>query len=119
MSNHIPHRQFPFLDRYVVCLFSFKDFGRSANWYIQLLQLLWRDFFYTAAFGTPNFDQMKGNSICKQVINSYPSCSQPVLLAFSKRLQTVVLHLSYCRLFYILNVGMYEILLVTDAYVQS
>lgn len=73
MSNHIPHRQFPFLDRYVVCLFSFKDFGRSANWYIQLLQLLWRDFFYTAAFGTPNFDQMKGNSICKQVINSYPS----------------------------------------------
>ncbi|KAL2926258.1 (6-4)DNA photolyase [Bienertia sinuspersici] len=30
-------------------------------------QLLWRDFFYTAAFGTPNFDQMRGNSICKQI----------------------------------------------------
>ncbi|KAL5823157.1 hypothetical protein ACOSQ4_021057 [Xanthoceras sorbifolium] len=28
-------------------------------------QLLWRDFFYTAAFGTPNFDRMKGNRICK------------------------------------------------------
>ncbi|KAF8400694.1 hypothetical protein HHK36_013994 [Tetracentron sinense] len=30
-------------------------------------QLLWRDFFYTVAFGTPNFDQMKGNRICKQL----------------------------------------------------
>ncbi|KAF6164526.1 hypothetical protein GIB67_025352 [Kingdonia uniflora] len=30
-------------------------------------QLLWRDFFYTAAFGTSNFDQMKGNRICKQI----------------------------------------------------
>ncbi|WJX42807.1 (6-4)DNA photolyase, variant 2 [Trifolium repens] len=30
-------------------------------------QLLWRDFFYTAAFGTPNFDKMKGNRICKQI----------------------------------------------------
>ncbi|XP_052144193.1 (6-4)DNA photolyase isoform X2 [Oryza glaberrima] len=30
-------------------------------------QLLWRDFFYTVAFGTPNFDQMKGNKICKQI----------------------------------------------------
>ncbi|XAR50580.1 (6-4)DNA photolyase [Bertholletia excelsa] len=30
-------------------------------------QLLWRDFFYTAAFGTPNFDQMKDNRICKQI----------------------------------------------------
>ncbi|GLT71697.1 hypothetical protein SLA2020_436960 [Shorea laevis] len=30
-------------------------------------QLLWRDFFYTVAFGTPNFAQMKGNSICKQI----------------------------------------------------
>ncbi|XP_027344568.1 (6-4)DNA photolyase isoform X2 [Abrus precatorius] len=30
-------------------------------------QLLWRDFFYTAAFGTPNFDRMKGNRICKQI----------------------------------------------------
>ncbi|PUZ74606.1 hypothetical protein GQ55_1G078500 [Panicum hallii var. hallii] len=30
-------------------------------------QLLWRDFFYTVSFGTPNFDQMKGNKICKQI----------------------------------------------------
>ncbi|XP_057772927.1 (6-4)DNA photolyase [Salvia miltiorrhiza] len=30
-------------------------------------QLLWRDFFYTVAFGTPNFDQMKDNNICKQI----------------------------------------------------
>ncbi|KAK8514322.1 hypothetical protein V6N13_063216 [Hibiscus sabdariffa] len=30
-------------------------------------QLLWREFFYTAAFGTPNFDKMKGNKICKQI----------------------------------------------------
>ncbi|KAK6912169.1 Cryptochrome/DNA photolyase, FAD-binding domain [Dillenia turbinata] len=30
-------------------------------------QLLWREFFYTAAFGTPNFDQMKDNRICKQL----------------------------------------------------
>lgn len=30
-------------------------------------QLLWRDFFYTAAFGTPNFDSMKDNRICKQI----------------------------------------------------
>ncbi|XP_039053802.1 (6-4)DNA photolyase isoform X3 [Hibiscus syriacus] len=30
-------------------------------------QLLWRDFFYTVAFGTPNFDKMKGNKICKQL----------------------------------------------------
>ncbi|GAA0149276.1 DNA photolyase [Lithospermum erythrorhizon] len=30
-------------------------------------QLLWRDFFYTVAFGTPNFDRMKGNEICKQI----------------------------------------------------
>ncbi|WCJ40620.1 Cryptochrome-1 [Euphorbia peplus] len=30
-------------------------------------QLLWRDFFYTVALGTPNFDQMKDNRICKQI----------------------------------------------------
>ncbi|KAK7294117.1 hypothetical protein RJT34_17000 [Clitoria ternatea] len=30
-------------------------------------QLLWREFFYTAAFGTPNFDRMRGNRICKQI----------------------------------------------------
>ncbi|KAH7547361.1 hypothetical protein FEM48_Zijuj01G0301600 [Ziziphus jujuba var. spinosa] len=30
-------------------------------------QLLWREFFYTVAFGTPNFDQMKDSRICKQI----------------------------------------------------
>ncbi|XP_019156292.1 PREDICTED: (6-4)DNA photolyase isoform X2 [Ipomoea nil] len=30
-------------------------------------QLLWRDFFYTVAFGTPSFDRMRGNRICKQI----------------------------------------------------
>ncbi|MQM06510.1 hypothetical protein Taro_039331 [Colocasia esculenta] len=30
-------------------------------------QLLWREFFYTVAFGTPNFDQMRENKICKQI----------------------------------------------------
>ncbi|KAJ4718316.1 (6-4)DNA photolyase [Melia azedarach] len=30
-------------------------------------QLMWRDFFYTVAFATPNFDRMKGNRICKQI----------------------------------------------------
>ncbi|KAK6284633.1 hypothetical protein POUND7_003585 [Theobroma cacao] len=30
-------------------------------------QLLWREFFYTVAFGTPNFDKMNGNKICKQI----------------------------------------------------
>ncbi|OMO54266.1 Cytochrome c oxidase, subunit Vb [Corchorus capsularis] len=34
---------------------------------IRPLQLLWREFFYTVAFGTPNFDKMKGNKICKQI----------------------------------------------------
>ncbi|XP_052183111.1 (6-4)DNA photolyase isoform X2 [Diospyros lotus] len=30
-------------------------------------QLLWRDFFYTVAYGTPHFDQMEGNRISKQI----------------------------------------------------
>eukprot|EP01018_Ginkgo_biloba_P022047 Gb_03016 [translate_table: standard] len=30
-------------------------------------QLLWREFFYTVAYGTTNFDQMKGNPICRQI----------------------------------------------------
>lgn len=30
-------------------------------------QLLWRDFFYTVAFGTPNFDKMRGNKLCRQI----------------------------------------------------
>lgn len=31
-------------------------------------QLLWREFFYTVAYGTPKFDQMEGNPICKQCV---------------------------------------------------
>lgn len=30
-------------------------------------QLLWREFFYTAATNNPNFDKMSGNSICVQI----------------------------------------------------
>ncbi|XP_071802259.1 cryptochrome-1-like isoform X1 [Asterias amurensis] len=30
-------------------------------------QLLWREFYYIAAAGTPNFDKMEGNSVCLQV----------------------------------------------------
>ncbi|XP_055925204.1 cryptochrome-1-like isoform X1 [Argiope bruennichi] len=30
-------------------------------------QLFWREFFYTAGFATPNFDQMVGNPVCKQI----------------------------------------------------
>ena len=36
-------------------------------------QLLWREFFYTAATRNPNFDRMLGNPICIQVkICSWP-----------------------------------------------
>ncbi|XP_042411116.1 (6-4)DNA photolyase-like isoform X1 [Zingiber officinale] len=42
--------------------------GKHTSPPVSLLgQLLWREFFYTVAFGTPNFDQMIGNKICKQV----------------------------------------------------
>ncbi|KAL3690722.1 hypothetical protein R1sor_004373 [Riccia sorocarpa] len=30
-------------------------------------QILWREFFYTAGYGTPNFDRMVGNPICRQI----------------------------------------------------
>ncbi|KAJ3597159.1 hypothetical protein NHX12_003559 [Muraenolepis orangiensis] len=30
-------------------------------------QLLWREFFYTAATGNPSFDRMEGNPICVQI----------------------------------------------------
>ncbi|CAI5466934.1 unnamed protein product [Closterium sp. Yama58-4] len=30
-------------------------------------QLLWREFFYTAAYGTPHFDRMQDSSICRQI----------------------------------------------------
>lgn len=39
-------------------------------------QLLWREFFYTAATNNPNFDRMEGNPICVQV-GRRPSCRPP------------------------------------------
>ena len=30
-------------------------------------QLLWREFFYTVGDGTPNFDKMEGNPVCRQI----------------------------------------------------
>ena len=30
-------------------------------------QLLWREFYYAAAFGTPNFGKMVGNPVCRQI----------------------------------------------------
>ncbi|KAH7565099.1 hypothetical protein JRO89_XS09G0131900 [Xanthoceras sorbifolium] len=51
------------------CLIDvYKDVKKHTTPPVSLVgQLLWRDFFYTAAFGTPNFDRMKGNRICKQI----------------------------------------------------
>ncbi|KAL3511853.1 hypothetical protein ACH5RR_024570 [Cinchona calisaya] len=45
-----------------------KNVKRHTSPPVSLLgQLLWREFFYTVAFGTPNFDRMNGNRICKQI----------------------------------------------------
>ena len=30
-------------------------------------QLLWREFYYAAAAHTPNYHQIEGNAICKQI----------------------------------------------------
>jgi len=30
-------------------------------------QLMWREFYYLVAAGTPNFDKMEGNRICRQI----------------------------------------------------
>nr|KAG5702948.1 hypothetical protein BaRGS_034721 [Batillaria attramentaria] len=30
-------------------------------------QLLWREMFYTVGAGTPNFDRMEGNPVCRQI----------------------------------------------------
>ncbi|XP_034695357.1 (6-4)DNA photolyase isoform X2 [Vitis riparia] len=46
----------------------YKNVKRQTSPPVSLVgQLLWRDFFYTVGFGTPNFDHMKGNRICKQI----------------------------------------------------
>ena len=39
----------------------------SGCFHIAAGQLLWREFFYTAGYGTPNFDRMIGNPVCKQM----------------------------------------------------
>jgi len=39
-------------------------------------QLLWREFFYTVGFATPNFDLMEGNPVARQI----PWADQPHLL---------------------------------------
>lgn len=49
----------------------FKDF--NSNFTCIVWQLLWREFFYTVGYGTPNYDRMYGNPICKQVCYS-PFC---------------------------------------------
>ena len=41
--------------------------GHSAPPVSLLGQLLWREFYYTVAFGTPRYDAMVGNPICRQV----------------------------------------------------
>ncbi|XP_045176201.2 cryptochrome-1-like isoform X2 [Mercenaria mercenaria] len=35
-------------------------------------QVMWREFYYTVAVGTPNFDKMVGNSVCTQGRTGYP-----------------------------------------------
>ncbi|KAK7491461.1 hypothetical protein BaRGS_00017290 [Batillaria attramentaria] len=35
-------------------------------------QLLWREMFYTVGAGTPNFDRMEGNPVCRQGRTGYP-----------------------------------------------
>ncbi|KAL8250182.1 hypothetical protein R6Q59_033875 [Mikania micrantha] len=45
-----------------------KEFKNHTSPPVSLLgQLFWRDFFYTVGFGTPNFDHMRGNKICRQI----------------------------------------------------
>ena len=40
-------------------------------------QILWREFYYTVGYGTPNFDRMVGNKVCRQI----PWDDDPVKLA--------------------------------------
>ncbi|XP_022247971.1 cryptochrome-2-like isoform X1 [Limulus polyphemus] len=47
-------------------------------------QLLWREFFYTVGYATPNFDQMKGNPLCKQI----PWSNNPEFLEAWTKAQT-------------------------------
>jgi hypothetical protein len=45
-------------------------------------QLLWREFFYLCAHTVPNFGQMEGNALCKQI----PWDNNPEYLAGEQRL---------------------------------
>ncbi|XP_076320919.1 (6-4)-photolyase isoform X2 [Tachypleus tridentatus] len=47
-------------------------------------QLLWREFFYIVGYATPNFDQMKGNPLCKQI----PWSNNPEFLEAWTKAQT-------------------------------
>ena len=42
-------------------------------------QLLWREFFYAAGAGTPNYDRMEGNPVCKQVPQPLPAAQKGLL----------------------------------------
>jgi cryptochrome len=45
-----------------------KSKGKATEPPVSLLgQLLWREFYYTAAYGTPSYGKMEGNKICLQV----------------------------------------------------
>ncbi|CAI9114035.1 OLC1v1014654C1 [Oldenlandia corymbosa var. corymbosa] len=74
MLKSIHLHQFPFLDRsmrqfHMLFQMTLLLSDTVLNWLVLklILQLLWREFFYTVAFGTPNFDRMQGNRICKQI----------------------------------------------------
>ena len=47
-------------------------------------QILWREFYYVNACGTPNYDRMVGNRICKQI----PWKNDPEVLAKWENAQT-------------------------------
>ena len=51
-------------------------------------QLLWREFYYTAAAHTPNYHQKAGNAICKQI----PWDDNPEFFKVSPGLDTLCLH---------------------------
>lgn len=46
----------------------YKEISNHSQPPVSLLgQLYWREFYYTVAFGTPNFDKMIGNPVCLQI----------------------------------------------------
>ena len=52
----------------LMCLIFFPQLRKRCSPPLSLFsQLLWREFFYTAATNNPNFDRMEGNPICVQI----------------------------------------------------